>query len=139
VEPTPEQIAARRALAAALLANPTTRVPATDAQVLAAGQVDPRLLSLLAGIAARFGLGLQSLPAVPGEPADALRRQAVVSGIGGRALADDPAATELLRGWLDAQQAPYAPDRITSVEGGLLLGYHLVRDPDGLVQGPGGG
>jgi hypothetical protein len=138
VQPTPEQVAARRALAAALLANPVTEVPPVDAAVLAAGQVDPRLLSLLAGIGARFGVGLQGLPAVPGEPADALVRQAVVARIGGRALTDDPAAREQLRAWLAAQRAPYAPDRVTEVEGGLLLGYHLVRDPDALVPGSGG-
>jgi hypothetical protein len=49
------------------------------------------------------------------------------------------AARKLLRGWLDAQQEPYAPDRVTDVDGGLLLGHHLVPDPDGFLPGPRGG
>jgi hypothetical protein len=61
----PDTRARPRPTGAALLANPTTEVPATDAEVLAAGQVDPRPLSLLAAIGARLGLGLQGLPAVP--------------------------------------------------------------------------
>lgn len=137
-EPTPEQVAARRNLAAALVANPTIEVPPADAEVLAAGQVDPRLLTLLAGIGAQYGFGLQSLPAVPGEPADALVRQAVLGSVGARSLADDPAAIQWLHAWLDAQREPYAPDRVTDVDGGVLVGYHLVPDPDGLVAGAGG-
>jgi hypothetical protein len=136
--PTPEQVTARRHLAAALLANPTTEVSPADAGVLAAGQVDPRLLSLLAGIGARYGLGVQRLPVVPGEPGDALVRQAVLGSIGGRPLAEDPAALDLLRSWLAAQREPYAPDHVREVHGGLLVGYDLVPDPDGLLPRPGG-
>jgi hypothetical protein len=139
VRPTAEQVRARAELAAALLANPTTEVSSADAGILAAGQVDPRLLGLLAGIAARYGLGLDGLPAVPGEPRGALARQAVVSAVGGRLLSESPAAARELRTWLAVQQEPYAPDRITDVDGGLLLGYDLVADPDGLVTGPGRG
>jgi hypothetical protein len=139
VRPTPEQVRARAELAEALLANPTTEVSPADAGILAAGQVDPRLLGLLAGIGARYGLGLHSLPAVPGEPPGALVRQAVVSAVGGRPLSEDPAAAGELRTWLAVQHEPYAPDRITDVDGGLLLGYDLVADPDGLVTGPGRG
>ena len=136
--PTPEQDAARRELAAALLANPTTEVPAADAERLAAGRVDPRLLTLLAGLAARSGIGLASLPAVPGEPADAAVRQAVISSLGGAPVAD-PATAELLRGWLAAQQSPFAPDRVTAVDGGLLVGYRLVAAPDDLLPPTGRG
>jgi hypothetical protein len=137
-DPAPEQLTARRDLAAALLANPSTAVGPADAEVLAAGAVDPRLLTLLAGVAARLGLGLDSLPPVPGEPAAASARQAVVGAVGGRPLADDPAAADELRSYLAAQQEPYAPARVVEVDGGLLLGFRLVPDPDGLLPAPGG-
>ncbi|MFQ1001464.1 hypothetical protein [Modestobacter sp. SSW1-42] len=136
VTPTPEQLAARQQLGAALLANPTNRFPAADADLLTQGRVDPRLLTLLAGIGAQFGVGVGSLPAVPGEPGDAPVRQAVLTTVGGTQLADDPAATERLRGWLGAQHEPYVPDRVTAVPGGLLIGYALARDPDALVTAP---
>ncbi|WP_222193957.1 hypothetical protein [Modestobacter italicus] len=140
--PTEEQLAARRDLAAALLANPTIEVPADDAALLAAGRVDPRLLSLLAGLGARYGVGVGSLLPVPGEPAEAPVRQAVISSLGGTSLAGDDAAAraaeDRLRALLDAQRPPYAPSRVTEVEGGLLVGYPLVRDPDTLVSITGG-
>ncbi|WP_369139824.1 hypothetical protein [Modestobacter versicolor] len=139
VQPTAEQEAARRELAGALQAAPTIDLPAADADVLAAGRVDPRLLVLLAGVTARMGAGLRGLPAVAGEPAGALVRQAVVTPAGRAAdAAGDAAATEELRSFLTAQQGPYRPDRVTEVEGGLLVGYDLVPDPDELVGLPGG-
>jgi len=136
VTPTPEQLGTRRQLGAALLANPTNDVPAVDAGLLTEGRVDPRLLTLLAGIGAQYGVGIGALPAVAGEPADDPVRQAVVAAVGGTPLATDPAATERLRGWLGAQREPYVPDRISEVPGGLLIGYDLVRDPDALVTAP---
>ena len=139
VAPTPEQLDARRRLATALLANPTNEVGEADAELLAEGRVDPRLLSLLAGIGAQYGVGVGALPAVPGEPADAAVRQAVVTTVGGTSLAADPAAADRLRGWLGAQKEPYVPDRVSAVPGGLLIGYDLVRDPDQLVTARGAG
>ncbi len=135
--PTADQLTARRDLATALLANPTVEVPAADAQRMSAGLVDPRLLTLLASVGAQDGFGLVDLPVVPGEPADAAVRQAVVGSVGGRPLADDPAAGTWLRSWLDAQREPFLPDRVAEVDGGLLIGYTRVADPDGLVTPPG--
>ena len=138
VTPTAEQLDARRRLGAALLANPTNSFPPAAADVLTEGRVDPRLLSLLAGIGAQYGVGVESLPAVPGEPADAPVRQAVIATVGGTSLATDPAAVDRLRGWLGAQKEPYVPDRTTVVPAGLQIGYDVVRDPDALVTAPTG-
>jgi hypothetical protein len=138
VPPTAEQVTVRRQLGAALLANPTVEVPPAGARLLSAGQVDPRLLTLLASIGAQYGFGLQSLAPAPGEAPQGLVRQTVISSVGGRQLADDPAATERLGAWLDAQRQPYLPDRVRTVDGGLLIGYQLVPDPDALVTPPGG-
>ena len=138
VAPTPEQLENRRRLGAALLANPTNSFPPADAALLTEGRVDPRLLTLLASIGAQYGVGVEALPAVPGEPSDASVRQAVVSTVGGTSLATDPGATARLRGWLDVQQDPYVPARVSEVPGGLLIAYDLVRGPDALVTAPGG-
>jgi hypothetical protein len=137
VEPTEAQLDTRRQLGAALVANPTSSFPAADAALLTEGRVDPRLLTLLAGIGARnSGVGVAALPPVPGEPDDAPVRRAVITTLGGTALADDPAATERFRGWLGAQKEPYVPDTVSEVPEGLLIGYDLVRDPDALVTAP---
>jgi hypothetical protein len=135
---TAEQERARHELATALLAG-LAPVPGDVAAVLDAGEVDPRLLTLLAGVSARLGLGLAELPAVPGEVPGTLVRQAVISSVGGRPVPADAAATARLQDWLAAQRAPYAPDRVTARDGGILVAYRLVADPDGLISPAGGG
>jgi hypothetical protein len=142
-DPLPDRVSAaqqqaRRELAAALLAG-VAPVPGEVDAVLGAGDVDPRLLTLLAGISARLGLDLAALPAVPGEANGTLVRQAVVSSVGGRPVPADAAATAQLQAWLDAQREPFAPDRVERVDGGVLVAYRLVADPDGLVSPAGGG
>jgi hypothetical protein len=138
VQPTAEQLTRRRDLTAALLANPqTTATPAVAAQLRDA-RVDARLVWLLAGITAQGGLGLAELPTVPGEDADGFARVAVLDAVGGKRLADDPAALEQLRSWLAAQRAPLAPDSVEQVDGGLRVAYRYIADPDGLVERAGG-
>ncbi|MGY1856710.1 hypothetical protein [Modestobacter sp. SYSU DS0290] len=137
-EPTAEQLAARRELGTALLANPATTAPPAAAELLRSGAVDPRMLTLLAGLAARFGVGLADLPPVPGELPGVPARQALLGSVGGEPLPGDPAAVDRLRAWLSAQRAPYRPARVTTVDDGLLLSWPLARDPDALVA-PGGG
>ncbi|WP_222265125.1 hypothetical protein [Modestobacter marinus] len=134
----PVQQQARQDLAAALLAG-VAPVPGEVAAVLDAGEVDPRLLTLLAGISSRFGLGLADLPPVPGEVPGMPVRQAVISSVGGSPVPADGAATAQLQAWLDAQREPFAPDRVARVDGGVLVTYRLVADPDGLVSPAGGG
>jgi hypothetical protein len=141
LEPVPPDAAAaerRRALARALLANPETVAPGPVAEALTAGDVDPRLLSLLAGIGARFGLVLDSLPAVPGEEGRTPVRRAVIAGIDGGALAADPGRTDRLEAWVAAQRPPYAPDTVRPVDRGLLVTYRYAPDPDGAVARAGG-
>ncbi|WP_369134519.1 hypothetical protein [Modestobacter sp. I12A-02662] len=141
--PQPDRVStaqrqARQDLAAALRAG-VASVPEEAADVLAAGDVDPRLLTLLAGISSRFGLGLAGLPPVPGEVPGTLVRQAVIASVGGSPVPADGAATARLQSWLDAQREPFAPDRVERVDGGVLVAYRLVADPDGLVSPAGGG
>ncbi|MGY2080741.1 hypothetical protein [Modestobacter sp. SYSU DS0657] len=136
-DPTPQQLAARRELGEALLANPATTAPPAAAELLRSGAVDPRVLTLLAGLAARFGVGLAGLPAVPGELPGVPVHLAVLGSVGGEPL-PDAAAADRLRAWLEAQRTPYRPARVTTVEDGLLLTWRLVPDPDAMVT-PGGG
>ena len=137
VPPSPEQVASRARLGAAVLANPTTVAPAPAAELLRAGRVDPRLLTLLAGMTARFGLQLDALPTAPGEDDGTLVRQAVIAGVDGRPFTD-AADTADLRTWLSVQEIPLAPRTVRPVDGGLLIGYGYVTDPDGVVTGSGG-
>jgi hypothetical protein len=138
VEPSPEQVARRRGLGRALLANPETVAPAPVAELLSDGAVDPRLLALLAGLATQFGLELHSLPVVPGEEGHTLVRQAVIGAVDGVPPADDPVLADRVLGWLAAQRGPYAPHTVRLVDDGLLITHRYIPDPDGEVSRAGG-
>lgn len=134
--PTPAELEHRRALAAAILANPTTSVTAEAADVLESGQVDPRLLSLLAALTGQFGLGLQSLPPALGESLrHTAAREAVVSSLMGRPLTPGIPLTDRLVAYLDAQVPPFAPDRVQVARNGVRIAFHYVSAPDALVTG----
>jgi hypothetical protein len=135
--PTDDELARRRTLSAALLANPTTVAGSGATDVLEAAAVDPRLLSLLAALAARYGVGVGDFPSAPGEPAPpadgALARQALVTSLGGNPLTPGAAATDRLLAWADAQVPPFAPDAVTVTADGVLISFRYVSGPDALV------
>lgn len=136
-EPDADEQQYRRTLAAALLTNPTTADAGQATGALLSGDVDPRLLTLLAGIAAQYGVGISELPAVPGEVGTPIRR-AVVDSVAGTPLREDPGLVALVTTWLSAQLPPYAPASVTPQEDGLLISYDYVSDPDALVGATGG-
>ncbi|MEI4274111.1 hypothetical protein TEK04_20495 [Klenkia sp. LSe6-5] len=135
--PDADERALRRQLAAALLTNPTTADAGQVTGALLSGDVDPRLLTLLAGIAAQYGVGVTAVPAVDGEVGTPLR-YAVVDSVGGVRLAEDPALVAQVRGWLEAQLPPYAPSSVVEVDDGLRVGFGYVPDPDALVSAAAG-
>lgn len=129
--PTPAELEQRQALAGAVLANPTTRAPEEPAAVLRSADVDMRLLSLLAGLAAREGIGVAAFPRADGAQDPA--RSVLLSAVGGAAVGTGEPATEPLRTWLAAQRPPYAPDHVEVTDEGVLLDYRYVSDADGVV------
>ncbi|WP_139306714.1 hypothetical protein [Modestobacter sp. DSM 44400] len=139
VPPTAEELERRQVLGQALAANPETVADEQVTDRLARGDLDPRLLSLLAGIGAQSGIGLAGLPAVPAEHDWTLVRQAVIESVGGVRLDADAAQTDRVRALLRAQRPPYTPDVVRRVPGGLLVGYGYVPDPDAVLTRAGVG
>jgi hypothetical protein len=135
--PTAEELDRRRSLAAAILANPTTETGPQARAVLAAAAVDQRLLSLLAALVAREGLGIAAFPPAPGEPdpsgGGSPARRVLLTALGGQALRPGTPATRRLTGLLEAQQPPFAPDEVTADDDGVLVGFRYVSDPDAVV------
>jgi hypothetical protein len=133
--PTGEALSRRRSLAAALLANPATRPGERAADVLGSGEVDPRLLSVLAALAAQYGIGVQDFPLAAGEPSEGpLARRVLVDHLAGDPLVPGAPATERLVAWLEAQLPPFAPDAVTSTEQGVRIEFAYVSAPDALVS-----
>jgi hypothetical protein len=132
--PTPAELARRRAIAAALLANPTTVAGARAASLLRSADVDPRLLFVLAGLGAQYGIGIADFPPAPYEPASGvLAHQALVDGLGGAPVRPGTPATERLLAWLHAQVPPFAPDSARVTGDGVLIDFRYVSAPDALV------
>ncbi|CCG04731.1 hypothetical protein [Blastococcus saxobsidens] len=129
--PTVEHLERRRALAEAMLANPTMRAPEQAAAVLRSADVDMRLLSLLAVLTAREGLGVAAFPRAAG--AEGPARTVLLDAVGSAPVGAGEAATAELRTWLEAQLPPFAPDRVEVTEEGVLLSYRYASDPDALV------
>jgi hypothetical protein len=132
--PTREELQRRRSLSAAILANPRTSTGDQAAGVLRSAAVDQRLLSVLALLTARSGVGIAAFPAPTAERDDGLpARRALVDKDGGEELRPGAAATDRLVTWLDAQRGPFAPDSVDVTDRGVLIGYRYVSDPDALV------
>lgn len=132
--PTPEELDRRHSLAAAMLANPTTGADGRAAELLRAGAVDQRLLSLLAALGAQFGVGVADFPAAPEEPQGGpLARRALVDRLGDDALLPGAPTTERLLAWLGAQLPPFAPDAFEVTDDGVLIEFRYVSAPDALV------
>ncbi|TFV63258.1 hypothetical protein E4P41_05210 [Geodermatophilus sp. DF01-2] len=129
--PTAEQLDRRRTLAEAVLANPTTRAPEEAAAVLRSADVDMRLLSLLAVLTAREGIGVAAFPRTEGDEGPA--RSVLLDAVGSAPVGTGEPATAPLRTWLEAQLPPFAPDHVEVTGDGVLLSYRYASDPDALV------
>jgi hypothetical protein len=129
--PTAEQLDRRRTLAEAVLANPTTRAAEPAAAVLRSADVDMRLLSLLAVLTAREGLGVANFPRAEG--AEGPARVVLLDAVGTAPIGAGEAATARLLTWLQAQLPPFAPDRVEVTDHGVLLSYRYASAPDALV------
>ena len=140
----PEIVQARREAQAAagtqLAGNPRLLLTPDTRTLLRAGDVDPRLLVVLAAAADRHELTVADFPARAGEEAGP-RRTVVITAVDGQA----PAGTvpgDALRSWLDAQEPPFAPASAALAEGALVIGYDIVAQApvdflaDAIFAGP---
>jgi hypothetical protein len=98
----------RARFGSALAANPSVSWSPYAAASLRAGRVDPRLMTVLAGLATTHRMTVDDLPAVEAEPPDAPRRTAVITSFDGVA-GSNPATTLALGRWTDRQLPPYRP------------------------------
>lgn len=110
---------ARARLGGLLAANPALALAPSAAAALGAGDVDSRLLLVLATLAAAHDLSVAEFPVAELDASDAPRRRVLVTEVDGRHAGTAP----LLRTWLSAQEPPFRPTLITAVGPALLVGY----------------
>ena len=111
-------VAARKTARAALLHNSNIQVAPVARSELLTGQVDPRLLLMLATLAHTYSVdiisfGSQASGASAGVPLRSAEMTEAAPAGGHR-----PAPIQALRRFLDAQRTPYRPSTITTVRFG---------------------
>jgi hypothetical protein len=132
--PTAEELDRRQSLAAAVLANPIAGVTGRAADALRTGDVDARLLGLLAGLVSRMDVHVADLPPAPGEPADGPpARRLLLDAAAGERLTPGAPATEELVAFLEAQRPPFAPDTVEQTDEGVLVAFDYASAPDAAV------
>jgi hypothetical protein len=119
-------VQARMAVGQQLLGNPRLQASATARRQLAAGEIDARLLTTLATLAALYpidvaGFGGPGAHASAGVPL----RSADISGATGVPGARSAVSLSSLKGFLLAQRAPYLPAEMDTVR--LATGQAVLR------------
>lgn len=112
--PAPAALEARAeslgAAGQALSENPSLQLSESVREALVSGQVDGRLLTVLATLTARHDLTVAELPSVPGEGAvDGLRRTAVLTAVDGDAVEAGSPGVESISALLSEQSDTFAP------------------------------
>jgi hypothetical protein len=109
-----DQVAAGRQLAA----NPALTLSDEARAQLTAGQVDSRIILILAQLLADRPMTISDFPLVAGENDD-VRRQVLIETVDGRPAGEDAA----LQSWFAALEAPFAASGVDPSPGGLLVTF----------------
>jgi hypothetical protein len=128
------QRAERMSAGRALAANPKLELAPRAAMLISAGQVDARVVAVLAAMVGQHSLRIVDFPAVPGEDASAPRRLMAVAAVDNQAVGASTPAVSTLNQWLRAQQPPYRPVAagLSQLDGGpvLLIRYDALGSAD---------
>lgn len=124
---------ARISAGQALLDNPRLELSAAAATELRQGQVDARVVSLLAQVSSEHRLGVSDFPDVFGEDGQLPRRTLTLTSVDGVPV--DSAGGDALVADIKDQVGSFAPDRLTR-EGGTLTVRYDVADPSDLLPAP---
>ncbi len=106
-------LAARVSASRQLLRNPQLQATAAARHVLAAGQVDARLLTVFAALATQHSVRLVGFAPAPAGASPELPLRSADIAPAGPGTRADPDSVQSLATFLRAQLAPYRPARIT--------------------------
>jgi len=102
--------------AAQVLEHPRIAWSPTARRTLTAVGADPRLLTLLAALAADHRITVVELPKTSSPAAGQPRSALLISAVDGRPVSNGPAATQLAE-WFRAQLPPYRPTTVLPIGG----------------------
>jgi len=119
----------------ALADNPGLELSPEAADQLAAGQVDSRVISLLALAAGEHTVQVEDFPVVFGEDGQVPRRTVTLSAIDGVPVQDGSAATLDVASLATEQTGSYRPSTVEVEDGRLTVRYD-VSGPEDLLPTP---
>jgi hypothetical protein len=125
------ELTARKVVGQALAGLPRLTADPSKRAVMSSGNVDPRVLAMIATLVQRGPVRLLDLPEVPGEDAAGQPRRQLL-------LEMPTSGSGELRSFFAAQTGPYRPDSIAPLGGGLLVVYPPMP-PAHLLDAFGGG
>ena len=108
-----------------LARSSTLRMAEPARQLLVEDRVDSRLATVLAGAAMTHDVEVNGFPVVPGEPAEAARRVAVLGGVIPVLDVNGRPAASSLELYLNAQPPPFRPDVRSLPDGRLVVHFRL--------------
>jgi 4-amino-4-deoxy-L-arabinose transferase-like glycosyltransferase len=123
-----EAVAQRARLGAELATNPEITLDDADRDRLVAGQVDERIIAVLAAVAGAGSVTVAGFPMVTGE-GDESFRQLAISSIGGSPVADDGRVTAEGRAFLDSLTGAYEPADVAVSGDTVVLRYPVSLRP----------
>jgi len=116
-----------------LVSNPRLRLAPQAAELVRRGDVDARLMVVLAAMTAVRTLDISAFPVVDGEDDRLPRRQVAVTAVDGQPVRPGATVADLLDRWLRAQQSPFRPASVTVTpvldRTALLVLYDAVGQP----------
>ena len=112
---------ARARLGTALVANPSLEIAPAAQEALRAGDVDARLVLVLAAMASAQRMTVADFPAAELDTPEVPRRRMLISAVDGLPATGD--AQPAVRSWLDGQQPPFAPSLVRPIGSELLIGF----------------
>ncbi|MFJ4175736.1 ArnT family glycosyltransferase [Microbacterium sp. NPDC089696] len=118
----------RASLGAELATNPEVAVSDADRDRLVAGQVDARIIAILATLAGSGSVTVSGFPVVPGEDGMSFR-QLALSAIGGTPTIVDGGLSDEAQAFVDSLTDAYAPSRVEIDGDDLVLRYSVSLQP----------
>ncbi len=128
-----DELADRARFGTSLASNPKVSTPPEVVAALRAGDVDPRLMTVIAALTAAHTITVAELLTVAGEPPGSALRTAVITTFDDRSTSD-PATAEALGQWLARQLPPYTPT-LTPRAGEPIRVSFPAPSPLGLLVG----
>ncbi len=131
------ELAARTAAGRELVQNDALVFTARAKAALRAGHVDPRLLTVFAGLALEHRVAVDVPPSPVSTGADSVRLTATILRVDGKRMSDYPWGAANVKAFLTVQSPSFTPVAVErrGARPGVLAVHYALPSPTGLLDG----